>query len=475
MPNVKELKVPYQASALTLPIHHCPARFRVLDCGRRFGKSWLAIAEGSQMSQDVRNSQRRPALGMVVAPTYEMVEKDWKIARYLLAKVITQPWESRKTLELGSFGEIEFRSTDSQGGAGRGGGYDWMVLDEASRIPRAAWEEDLRPSLSDRMGRAVFLSTPNGRNWFYDLWRKGQQPDQTLYKSWKYSTIEGWRARAVETPELLAAYEREWDSIMAETSYRTLAQEYLAEFLEDEGSLWSLSKVLRGLLRGAIPRRSYVAGIDVAHVNDWMVTVVMEAESKQLVGLHRSRYRDWSIQKAEARSLLRQYPQVRVLVDSTGLGDPIAQDLRADFEVEDVVFTPRKKQELVENLSVALDHGYIGLPDQDETQWLLDELRSYQEIKQPSGAIRYAAPEGQHDDGVTALMLACWGLRFELQQPAASLEPAPLRQVWEDPLAMLAYAKRITRWRRAYPMRAIPSHPDDLAWEANRAWEKVAA
>lgn len=465
----------YHATPLTLPIHRHPARFRIIDCGRRFGKSFMAMAEGFQMSYDAHLKQTHRPTGLVVAPTYEMVEKDWKIAQHLMREILRDVSESRKTLNLGYLGEIEFRSTDSQGGAGRGGGYDWMILDEAARIPAQVWEDDLRPALSDRMGRAIFISTPTGRNWFYDLWRKGQDPQQSHYKSWKYATIDGWRARFKDQPELLKAYEAEWDQIMAQTSYRTFAQEYQAEFLEQEGALWSLSKVLRGILREALPTRHYVAGVDVAHVNDWMVTAVFEAESHQLVGLHRSRYHDWSIQKAEAAALLRQYPNPHVLVDSTGMGDPIAYDLRQEgFDVEDVNFaTPRLKQELVENLSVAIDHGYIAIPDQDETQWLLDELRSYQEIKSPSGHLRYSAPEGQHDDGVTAVMLAVWGLRYELQRPPKSFEEARPLHVWESPLMMRDYMRRVKRWERAYPNLQVPSHPDDLEWMANQAWQRM--
>jgi len=466
------------ATPLTLPIHRSPARFRILACGRRFGKSHFGLAEGLQMSLDVQKTGRLP-MGLVVAPTYEMVEKDWKIAQQMFQHgFLHEIAESRKTLNLGPFGEIEFRSTDSQGGAGRGGGYDWMLLDEAARIPATVWEDDLRPALSDRMGRAIFISTPTGRNWFYQLWRLGQEAKQpSLYASWRYSTIDGWRARYASTLSLLAKYEAEWDQIMSSTSYRTFAQEYQAEFLEQEGTLWSLSKVLRGVLRNPIRGRHYVAGVDVAHVNDWMVTAVMERETHQLVALHRSQYHDWSIQKAQTMATLHPYPYVHVLVDSTGMGDPIAYDLRqAGLDVEDVNFgTPRLKQELVENLSVAIDHGYIAVPDQPETQWLLDELRSYQEIKASSGHLRYSAPQGQHDDGVVALMLACWGLRFELQQPPRSLEHEEPQHVWESPRLFLQYANRVKRWERAYPQRAVPSHPDDLDWAAHQAWQRVAA
>ena len=473
--NPYQVQVPpgaYRSTALTQPIHKDEARFRILSCGRRFGKSWFAMCEGFLMSLDVVRHQHRTPDGLVVAPTYDMVEKDWRISQELFAANLTEVSESRKTLTLGPLGRIEYRSTEAQGGVGRGGGYDWMVLDEAAKIPRPAWEEDLRPALSDRAGRMVAISTPHRRNFFYDLYRKGCEERQTAYRSWQFSTMEGWRARFAKEPERLKAAEAEWEQVVKDTPSNVFAQEYLGEFLENEGTMWRLDKLLRGHLRGPIQGRHYVAGVDVAHVNDWMATVVIERESRQVVALHRSRYRDWLIQKAEVLMTLAPYPNCQVLIDATGLGDPVAQDLqRAGLALEYVVFSPNLKKALVRNLSLAIDHGYLGCPDEPRTAWLKDELLAYKEEKLASGDFRYGAPEGEHDDGVTALTLAAWPLRWEWQIPAIDsvVAPAPDDE-W------LRGAKRFTAqaaaWRRAYPTRPIPQSRYDLAWEELPRWHR---
>ena len=473
-------KFPYAAFPLTQAIHAHPARFRVLCCGRRFGKTMAAVAEGIWMSMRLHHralqqrSPLRPPRGIFVAPTHDLLAENWRMAKQMVKPWIRQEHIAESYLDLGELGLIEFKSAEREGGVGRGAGYDWAVLDEAARIPEAAWMEDLRPALADRQGRALFISTPWGRNWFYRLWKLGQGTDPTI-QSWKYSTLDGWRSRLTDHPNAMAMFDKEWQEILASTSLKTLQQEYLADFLEQEGSLWSTAKLLRGQLHGALPGRTYVAGLDVARVEDFMVTAVVEVETRQLVGLHRSRHRAWDLQKAEAAGLLKQYPHVHVLIDSTGVGDPIAQDMRtAGFSIEDVLFTPRRKSELVENISVAIDHGYIGVPDQPETQWLLEELRDYREWKTASGTIRYGSSDGLHDDGVTALMLATWGLRFDLQRPLErTVSPERPRDIF-FPHELQLFTQRSQAWRRAYPNDASPSHPWSVRWDSHQRWKRYA-
>ena len=474
----KTIQLPYDEYPLIMPMHQSKARFRIMACGRRGGKSTALLREGLGMSDHIRLTQQRQARGIVVAPTYEMVEENWLMARQQWDLLQPRLHEADHWIDLShvGFGRIDFKSTASEGGVGRGAGYDWAILDEAARIPQDAWESDLRPALADRQGRALFGSTPVGQNWFYDLWRKGQGEDHDpMYQSWRYSTLEMWRSRHAAYGEQvqLAACEQEWQDIVRTTPTRKLQQEYLAVFLENEGVLWSLTKCLRGQLRAAVPGRSYVAGVDVARAEDWMAVAVVEVETRELVALHRSQHRNWDMQKATMLQVLRQYPRCQVLVDSTGVGSPIAHDFRnAGCNVEDIVFSVKTKKNLVDNLGVAIDHGLIGLPTQPETEWLLDELRAFQETKLPSGNMRWSAPEGKHDDGVTALMLAIWALRFDLHQPIEVWQPEEHPVSGFNPDELMAYSAHVRAWRQAYPSIPAPTHPHALAWKSRNEWRQ---
>ena len=425
----------------------------------------MALLEGYCMSWDAyRNGVVRPR-GVIAAPTNEMLRENWQTANQVLKQSIVQSVVSEHRIDLGPLGQIDFKSTEAQGGAGRGAGYTWAVLDEASRIPQDAWESDLRPALADQQGRALIISTPKGLNWFYDLYQQGTQgsPDIT---SWHASTLDCWRSRFAKKPDVLATYEAEWALIQRTTSESKFREEYLAEFLANEGQLFSLKPALfRGNLRGPVPGRHYVAGVDVARKDDWMVTAILEVESQQLVGLTRSRHQDWALQKAASLALLDIFPGTLTYIDSTGVGDPIAQDYRrAGLNVIDVLFTPKTKSELVENLLTAIDQTYLGIPQEQATQWMIEELRQYECVRQPSGALKYGAPDGRHDDGVTALMLAAWGLQGQWRSPQAEEVITPHWWDREDPWAWLDYEHRVRAFRGRFPHSPAPVHPTDLAW-----------
>ena len=470
------INVPYTPFPIALPIHQSSARFRVVVCGRRWGKTMLAMAEALRMSGEVYERNRlqpqfaqRPR-GVILAPTYDMVLEDWRTAKLLLRQAIVQEHTAHMSLDLGLLGDVDFKSAEAQGGAGRGAGYDWAILDEASKIPQAAWEEDLRPSLADRHGRGLFISTPWGRNWFYQLYRRGQEGDLQV-ASWKYQTIEGWRSRLAQIPDKLLQAETEWEDLRRTTSERTFQQEYQGDFLEDTGQFLTVGKCLRGLLRPAMEGRSYVAGIDIGRVEDWMVAAVAEVESRQLVGLIRCRQRSWDAQKQTVLNLLTQYPHVHAYADSTGVGSPIVSDLRkAGLSVEDVIFTERMKKDLVDNLTMALDHGYLGVPDQADTQWLLDELRSYREWKTEGGRVKYGAPEGQHDDGVTALMLMAWGLRYDWRPVEEVFQTEAPGELTFTQLREFSAMKRA--FQSAYPDVRPPTNIHALAFESRPKWRK---
>ena len=109
----------------------------------------------------------------------------------------------------------------------RGIGLDYLVLDEAAYLEERVWTEVLRPTLSDKVGGALFISSPSGRNWFYDLWEDGQDPDEDDWESWQYTTLEGGNV----PPEEVEAARRNLDA-------RTFEQEYEARFVTYTGLVY---------------------------------------------------------------------------------------------------------------------------------------------------------------------------------------------------------------------------------------------
>ncbi len=373
-------------------------RFRVLACGRRWGKTLSAMREAFNMLVKGYITTKERQRGWVVAPTFPLVREDWLMAEELLKDAIVDKKLTEMKLDFGPIGFLEFKSAEREDEGLRGAGLNACVVDEASRVSRKSWEQGLRPALSDKKGKAYFISTPKGRNWFYDMWLRGKDDVET--KSWRYPT---------NTNPYFP--KDEWKVILETTPEMILKQEYLADFLEDEAQVFkNIESCLRGTLELPKEAEYYTIGVDLGKAEDFTVITVINNLDCKVVDIHRQNKTDWSLQKKLIKSVAERYRGL-VWIDSTGLGDPIEEDLRkSGVNTKDYKFTNQSKQELVEQLIVGIEQGLIGIPDCRETKFLIDELKAFSYEILPSGRIRYSAPQGLHDDGVVSLGLACMGI-----------------------------------------------------------------
>ena len=189
------------------------SRFRALNAGRRFGKTHLAALE--LMASAVN---RKGSINWYVAPTYRQAEQiAWaKLKSMIPAAYIAAKNESDLSITLRNRSVIALRGADNPDSL-RGPGLDFVVLDEAAFQKHEAWAEVLRPALSDRLGRALFISTPCGYNWFYDLYCAAKGRDD--WAAFQFTTLEGGN---VPTSEV--------ESARSELDERTFRQEYEASF-----------------------------------------------------------------------------------------------------------------------------------------------------------------------------------------------------------------------------------------------------
>lgn len=201
-------------------------RFRVLDTGRRFGKTTLSVEE-----------MKGEALGgaekiVYVAPTYQQARDIvWKtLKREMLPIIVGKPNESRlemtvHTMRQGTC-QIMLRGWEAIETL-RGQSIDFVVLDEVAMYRNfwRTWQEVIRPCLTDRKGRAMFISTPKGFNHFYDLFNlQESDPD---YKSFQFTTYDN--------PHIP---QEEIEKARQELTEDRFAQEYLADFRKMEGLVY---------------------------------------------------------------------------------------------------------------------------------------------------------------------------------------------------------------------------------------------
>mgnify|MGYP003627835235 CR=1 FL=1 len=210
--------------ALTLPqktVSDNPARFKVIVAGRRWGKSHLSMNE---MAKFARFPNKKI---FYVAPTYRQAKQIlWDD---LKAKMINCRWakkinESDLTITLVNGSKIHLRSADNADSL-RGISIDYLVMDECAMIDHKTWTEVLRPALSDRQGHAMFITTPKGRNWIYDLWQGAHT--QHDWKPFSYTTLEGGNVPAEEI-----------EAARADLDERSFKQEYEASFINYQGQIY---------------------------------------------------------------------------------------------------------------------------------------------------------------------------------------------------------------------------------------------
>ena len=196
-----------------LTVFHDQARFKMLAAGRRFGKTHLSLVQ-----LIVWAAQKAGSLNWYLAPTYRAAKSiAW---RQLKAMVPPELFASKNevdlSIELINGSRIELKGGDRYDSL-RGNSLSNVILDEAAYIPKDCWEMVIRPALADQQGKAIFISTPCGYNFFHEWFEQAE--DEPGWQTFTYNTIQGGNV----PPEEVELARRTLDE-------RTFAQEFLASF-----------------------------------------------------------------------------------------------------------------------------------------------------------------------------------------------------------------------------------------------------
>lgn len=159
-------------------------RFKVIVAGRRCGKSRLSavalLVEGLKCPKG--------SAVMYVAPTQGQARQIiWDLLMDLGRDVISGSHVNNMDITLINGAKIYVRGSDRPDTL-RGVSLTFLVLDEVADIKAETWEKVLRAALSDKKGKALFIGTPKGRNWFYDMYKLGLTEDDEDWKSWHFTT-----------------------------------------------------------------------------------------------------------------------------------------------------------------------------------------------------------------------------------------------------------------------------------------------
>ena len=360
----------------------CPERYAVVEATTKSGKTvgcmaWL-VEQALIHGKPGRNF-------WWVAPIYAQSKIPYRRIKRGLPRDGYIANESELTLTLPNGAVLWFKGADKPDSL-YGEDVYAAVIDEASRCKEDAWHA-VRSTLTATRGPIRIIGNVKGRkNWAYQLARKAEAGEPNM----RYSKITA--ADAIEAGILSADEVEDARRQLPEAVFREL---YLAEPSDDGGNPFGIKAIAECIspLSSAEP---VAWGWDLAKSVDWTVGIGLDAEKRVC------RFERFQAPWQDTIRRIKRLCQVRSMVDSTGVGDPVLEALQAGGgPFEGFKFSSTSKQQLMEGLAVAIQHQEIRFPAGP----IVAELESY-EYEYTRTGVRYSAPEGLHDDCVCALALA---------------------------------------------------------------------
>lgn len=398
------------------------ARFKVVACGRRFGKTFLGAVLCIECAL-------AGGVAWWVAPIYPTSRIGWRIM-VRLAKQIpgTKINKSDRIIEFASGGWIEIKSATDPDSL-RGEGLSLVVIDECADVAEEAWVSSLEPSLTDKLGSALFIGTPKGRNWFYRLWMSARTEEL-----W-----EAFRAPSHSNPILSR---KELARIERRTPKRTWRQEFLAEFVTFEGRVYETFSPDGAMCFTEPPKMSdytsFFGGIDFGFRNPTAIVVAGENKDGRIDVLeerYASRLKPEEI-VAEVRALQDKYSVRQWWGDAA---DPRMIDV---LQTEDLPVSPSPRGTGGQDTFVQFEIRLVsGLLEEEEpalrfyapqTQQCIREHDGYRYPKLKEGQVERESPLKVDDHTCNAVQYMVHGMH-EWYGRGDGITIAGKREAWSMP------------------------------------------
>jgi hypothetical protein len=321
-----------------------PAKRKECSMGRRWGKTVL----GGVLEMNVLRQHGKCAW---VVPTYKNGRAMWRwVQQVAYPMVADKLWDVSKaertiTTHRGGFFAIY---SDDNIDAIRSEDFDLVINDEASRIKAESIEEAIVPTLADRDGSLINISTPRGRNWWYDacMQAKIDGVDHAFFSAPSSDNPNPNIQRAAAL-----AQER-----VARSVYE---QEWLALFVEDGLTLFTIADIDRAYRPSIAPTgRQFVTSVDIGRRQD--ATIINTFDSSQApyrrVAFNRLERVPYPIIQQAIEAQARQYPGLLV-VESNGVGDPVIENL--NVHAQPFITTAKSKVQALQALQLLFEQGDI--------------------------------------------------------------------------------------------------------------------
>lgn len=197
-------------------------RFQVIAAGRRCGKSRYAAWRMIVAALDGTPGEVW-YIGLTQGNARDVM---WQLLHELARPIIKSSHVNNLQISLINGSKISLKGSDRPDTM-RGSSLKLAVLDEAAFMKPSVWEEIIRPALADQKGKAVFIGTPEGRNWFYDLYVYAEMAGDEDWAAYHFTSYDN---------ELLDP--TEVDAAKKSMSSMVFNQEFMASFNAKESELF---------------------------------------------------------------------------------------------------------------------------------------------------------------------------------------------------------------------------------------------
>lgn len=384
---------------------HPEAQTLVAPCGTKFGKSY-----GCALWLLTKALQNPGSYCIWIAPTYLKSKIGY---RYIKAMCnipdFVDPVDGSLEIRFVNGSFIKFLHGKDAETTVEGEAVDFFIIDESGKTSKQVWYS-LFTTLTQTGGRGIATGTPRGFNWYYDVFRQAKRGDP--FYCWAQFKTE-------DSPYVSDKAIEQAKRLLPKALFD---QYYMAKFVSagsvfgDLQNIWDESlKLPEGKIKFWVHpdnelrnKVDTIHGVDFGKKQDWTVFYSVNTLGK-LVGFARFRHVPYTAQIDRLSQYLNRFfkeTDNHIRYDATGVGGAIG-DIIAESEIDatitPVTFTNKSKQEMVTRATLAFEQQWHSAPRIEEIE---HEFASYEVNVTRSGLHSYAAPDGEHDDIVSAGMLA---------------------------------------------------------------------
>lgn len=373
------------------------SRFSVICTGRQWGKTTLMV----RLAVEAMLKGKKVGLWLPDFQTY--LEPYWERLMEVLPKeLITKASTQQHVIRLLNKGSLHIFTCEKKR-AGQGHTLDLALIDEAATIKTIVemWNKTIEPTIRIRRGKAIFTSTPDGRDGFWQLSERRHTDDE-----WSLH-----HARTIDTPYL---EDDERQKILAlPRNNAAVRQEYWAEFIEEGGSVYPVQIVWEP--NDIDYTQAVRIGIDLAKMSDYTVISIWDDQNRQLE-LHRWNQQSWESIVDKIVYILSKWRNADVIIDGTGVGNPVCDQIEEKMPhltFDRFIFTQTSRNRILEGLALYMDDQACQWLDDDIQKSELEGFRRL--MRNGRVCLESSAP---HDDTVMAAAMA---LSLDIPQVYAGL------------------------------------------------------